>query len=777
MAMNKNSILLPVLILGCLASAWPDPQARGTQTDSGRTSEGPVIALVLEGGGALGLAHIGVIETIEALGIPIDLVVGTSMGAIVGGLYAVGYDSEELEAIALEADWLELFSEYQPSRSDSFRTRELQSRFFASVPFDRHGLRGSGGLLSGMKILTYMDCLVSGVQASPDFDALPRRYRAVATDISTGEAVVLGKGSISDAMRASMGIPGVFAPHVIDGRYLLDGGIVNNLPVDVARDLGADIIIAVELVGGFEPLRRVLDRSPLDYLARTLDIMIQANVEEQIPGADLIIQIDLQDYTVMDFARSRMIIDQGRLAAKDNSGALADLRDRIQASGRQHGFRTSPDSESASGTGPSPFSPAFHILGGTKQDQAALRRLLLPSTIAPYTARDLAKSLIGLYRERPIAGLRLRQISGSPIPGGETEAPQMLVELEPRNMSGNHLMLGLNYASTYSDRTANRMTVTPGLQIRGWPLPDTEITMNLELLNTLRFETTVHQGIMDLFFLRTDISFRHEYRILNFSSEDTPGVGQIFYRTASRVGTSLGLYPFSGGMIFLGLTREWNQDGFGLDIPAYLLARDIAVVQLGAGINRTDSLIFPMDGITMDLRASAGLSLFGADSTFRTATARGGAFLSLASPVSVGILWKAGLDFSEILSPGDPAPLAYKPSLGDRRLFPALLTADEQLGMAVLGAGLELKLELDRLSEAIGIPAFVLIQGSAGSARQDVDAFAGRVPPLYWNVALGAGIRASEAFGLSLRAGAAARPGGRLVPYFALDLGAIGRMD
>jgi NTE family protein len=230
-------------------------------------------------------------------------------------------------------------------------------------------------------------------------------------------------------------------------------------------------------------------------------------------------------------------------------------------------------------------------------------------------------------------------------------------------------------------------------------------------------------------------------------------------------------------MISVGLVRDWNQDSVSLDVPDYLLAKDISVLRLGASVLRTDSPIFPMDGVAIDLALTEGLSLFGGTSTFRTITSRGGAYLSFATPVSFGLLWTGGLDLSGWMPSDDSAPFAYKPSLADRRLFPALLTPHEQLGMAVFGSGLELKLELDRLSDVIGIPAFIQAQGSAGTVRQNADTFAKEAPSFYWNASLGAGIRLNNAFGLSLRIGGAGRVDGGLVPYFALDLGAIGRQD
>ncbi|MGD9941400.1 MAG: patatin-like phospholipase family protein [Clostridia bacterium] len=765
--MTRSSAILPTLIFCCvLLFHLPAGGPPDVSPDSSTTPPEPVVALVLEGGGALGLAHIGVITAIEALGIPVDIVVGTSMGAIVGGLYASGYDSVGLEAIAAEIDWLELFSETLPARSDPYRTRENQARYFASIEIDRYGLKGSGGLLTGDKILTYMDGLVSGIPSPVNFDHLPRRFRAVATDIGTGEVVVLREGSISDAMRASMSIPGVFAPHLIDERYLMDGGIVSNLPVDVARDMGADVIIAVDLLGGFESNRQILERTPLEYMARTVDIMIRANVQKQLPGADLVIQVNLQDFTVMDFSRSQLIIDQGKAAANDNLAALMALQERIDRPA------TIPAEVPVSIPAMQPrFSvDGFRIEGGSIQDRASVNRLISTIPEEGYNPQELAKRALGLYTESPLDSVRMRREEN-------TDGTSLLFEIESRETAGNHLKLGLNYSGIYTDRIANRMTVTPGILLSDWPLPGSELTVNLELLNTMRFDALFHQTVADIFFIKTGFSFRHDFRILAFSTDSAPGVDQIFYRTTTRLDTSAGIYPFPGAMISLGLIRDWNQDTISLDVPDYLLAKDITVLQLAASILRTDSPIFPMDGFCIDFDLTEGLTFLGASDTFRTTAIRGGAYLSFQSPVSLGFLWRGGLDFSGSMASGNSAPLAYKPSLADRQLFPALLTADEQLGMAVLGAGLEWKLELDRVSDAIGIPSFIIAQGSAGTVQRDVDTFPEEAPPLYWNGAVGAGIRFGEAFGLSLRIGGAWKADDGLIPYFAIDLGAIGRHE
>ena len=172
----------------------------------------PVIALALEGGGALGLAHIGVIRVLEEAGIPIDIVTGTSMGAIVGGLYALGFTVPELERLATETDWLRLFSEYSVTDNESYRDLDDWRRNFLSVGIAGEGTAVSGGLLKGNRILSYMDALVSRASPFIDFDDLPRRYRAVATDFVSGEEVFLSSGPWPKQCGPVWGFPASLLP-------------------------------------------------------------------------------------------------------------------------------------------------------------------------------------------------------------------------------------------------------------------------------------------------------------------------------------------------------------------------------------------------------------------------------------------------------------------------------------------------------------------------------------------------------------------------------------
>jgi len=184
----------------------------------------PRVAVVLSGGSALGLAHVGVLQVIERAGIPIDMILGTSMGSIVGGLYAAGYTPEQLESIVTKIDWTTVFSERRDSPGDRYDWLKRE-RFPLRIGFDRNGISLGAGLLEGQNVLSLFTELTLHDLAVRDFDKLPVPYRAVAADLLSGEKVVISHGSLADAMRASMSIPGIFRPYEIDGRTVVDGGL------------------------------------------------------------------------------------------------------------------------------------------------------------------------------------------------------------------------------------------------------------------------------------------------------------------------------------------------------------------------------------------------------------------------------------------------------------------------------------------------------------------------------------------------------------------------
>ena len=285
----------------------------------------PRIGLVLGGGGAKGAAHVGVLRVLDEMRIPIDCVVGTSMGALVGGTYAAGMSAVELEQAVRDISWKNAIA------FEGKRTKEPMRRKLSGVTYSNNlefGLRDGrltppASLIGSQNIDQTIELLVSRSHGISDFDHLPIPFRAVATDMRKGEMAVLDHGNLARAMRASMSVPGVFAPVQIDDRLLGDGGLTRNLPVDVAREACADVVIAVIVPTPAPTLAEL--QSPLTMAARTLDIMISANERRQIDSLrpdDVLITVPLGEIGSSSFEKVAAAIPLGRAATLEHRDAL-----------------------------------------------------------------------------------------------------------------------------------------------------------------------------------------------------------------------------------------------------------------------------------------------------------------------------------------------------------------------------------------------------------------------------------------------------------------------
>ncbi|MEO6970774.1 MAG: patatin-like phospholipase family protein [Chthoniobacterales bacterium] len=289
----------------------------------------PKIGLALGGGGARGVAHIGVLKALEELGIPIDYIAGTSMGAVVGGLYASGMSPEEIESHFTEADWRYLLSKGSPREDEAFRSKQRDFELGQNSAFGLSTdlkVQLPEGLLGGRNLLVNLRELTLPVRGIHDFNRLPIPFRAVATDIETGDKVVLDHGDLAEAMRASMAVPGVFAPYRIGGRTLVDGGLTSNLPIDTVRAMGADIVIAVDVSP--ELLKAEKLDSALLVGNQMLDIMIGQNRAAQLrhlTGRDVHLWLKLPGVSSADFADSPQTVKKGYDGTIEDAASLRRL--------------------------------------------------------------------------------------------------------------------------------------------------------------------------------------------------------------------------------------------------------------------------------------------------------------------------------------------------------------------------------------------------------------------------------------------------------------------
>lgn len=308
-------VFFGMILLAALA-AWPCARSFGDDAPATRVDR-PKIGVVLGGGGALGFAHVGVLKVLEKERIPIDYIGGTSMGSIVAGLYASGMSPEEIQRFLEGLDWWDVLNDQTPRREMEFRRKKDDQRYFIEFGWQAGAPKWGRGAASGQKFNNLLQTMVLRSVDITDFDQLPVPFRAVATDLRSGKPLVLDHGNLALAMRASMAVPGAFTPVKWEGHVLVDGGIVDNLPVDVVRGMGADIILAVDVGGsGAKAGQESAFESLGDILGRTYAIMQRPEQEAQLRTADVQIVPDLRDFTASQFQRVAEIIPVGQAAAE-----------------------------------------------------------------------------------------------------------------------------------------------------------------------------------------------------------------------------------------------------------------------------------------------------------------------------------------------------------------------------------------------------------------------------------------------------------------------------
>ena len=327
----KRGWFVPACAIVAIALGFALPaHAQPSATSGASQKPRPKVGLVLSGGGARGLTHIGVLKVLHEMRVPIDYIAATSMGAIVGGLYASGMTPDQMQKQLGAVSWPTLLSD-SPERSDvGFRRKEELSAF--PLAFELGYRDGEvlwfKGALSGSNLELFLHELTRNVDGIQNFDKLPIPYRAVATNMITGKEVVFDSGRLYQAMRASMSVPGMFAPVEIDGRILGDGGLVNNLPVELVRAMGADIVIAVNI--GTPLMSRDQLQSVVGYASQMLNILTEQNVRAQLATlkpTDILISPDLGNLTFIDFAAAPKFVDIGEKAAEAVRTQLAALSD------------------------------------------------------------------------------------------------------------------------------------------------------------------------------------------------------------------------------------------------------------------------------------------------------------------------------------------------------------------------------------------------------------------------------------------------------------------
>ncbi len=420
----------------------------------------PTVGLVLSGGGARGFAHIGVLKVLEANHIPVDYVAGASMGALIGALYAMGMSPDEMENLVGRLDWPRLLQPLTDVKDLSYRRKEDRLNIPAPLTLKGQGtdLKLPNALNSGHEIGLLFDRLTLRYASVTDFDDLPIPFNAVGTDMLKGDSVVLSKGSLSRSLRATMSIPGVFAPVNVDGKYLSDGGLVDNIPTDIVKAMGADIVLVVNIesqIGG----REVLESLP-GILSQTINISTLDNSRRSLRQADFIIAPDLGNYSLADFSKSKEITELGAKGAEQKmtllrSIALNDTDWAEHIAGRRSrqlpNIPPVPELVAVAGEGPESTELIKRKLGDKYAGQPLddNRQDLLSKDLSELTGTERFDSLD--YQVETKQGKKALVIGSNSINGGAFKPTRLELGLDVNSVASDSLNFNLLARLTFFD--------------------------------------------------------------------------------------------------------------------------------------------------------------------------------------------------------------------------------------------------------------------------------------------------------------------------------------
>ena len=620
-----------------------------TAADQAAHAPRPRVGLVLAGGGAKGGAHVGVLKVLEEMHVPIDCIAGTSMGALVGGGYASGIPAAELETFVTTIDWKKVVGSQGRRDLEPIEQKRAGVTYSNDLEFGLtpDGLAIPSGLVNTSNVEDLLRSYVATARLETKFDKLPIPYRAVATDMVTGTMVVLDKGDLATAMRASMAIPGAFAPVIMDDLILSDGGLVRNIPIDVARKLCADVVIVVNLVEPSIDPKRL--RSATQLLSRTMDVMIEANETLQLQTVrpeDVRIDVVMGSITTADFERVPETIPLGEAATRAMSAALQRyaVPEAQYTAWRDSVTRSQAFQATLAGVrfeGLKNVNPAF----------LASRKSLQAGDVVDSESISKEAQRMSVLQDFDSVGYRL---------DGDPEAPTLTWLPREKNWGPNYLRADLGvYASLEGDVSFSIYArhARTWINSRGG-----EWRNEVQLGEELKFGTGIFQplDVAHRWFVEPQLSYSRSYENLYLDDER---VARYEFRDAIAqldFGLNMGRYAQARvGYIYDGRRLE-------VDIGSPILdegdTNDVGFI-LSAQYDSRDTAFAPTRGVTAAIEYQSSDESLGGDRDWERAEIG----LGIAVPLRRDVLWVTAAGGSE-LNGELPADRAF--SLGGPSSFP-----------------------------------------------------------------------------------------------------------
>lgn len=564
----------------------------------------PRIGLVLGGGGARGMAHISVIRMLEELHIPVDCIAGTSMGALAGGLYASGMSVDAMQELVVSTDWKRLFDDSINRVDRSYREKRDDRNGLTTIGIGIGDgkLKLSPGLLQGQRIVAMFERETVDVSGINDFDLLPIPFRAVATDLNSGEAVVIGEGNLAFAMRASMSLPGIFQPALLDGKVLLDGGLVNQVPINVVREMGADIVIAVDV--GTPLLKLGDDASLLDVVSQVSGIMTVSNTRRQLQSlteSDILIVPALGDKVATgDFSKAREALAIGLEAAESARTTLARLSVPDALFQKLASARVQPAIAL-------PIIEFISLDNGTSySDQILLSGIDIPLG-EPLDIEQIDEELLRTYSRGTLSSITYELVQKDGRAG-------ILLKARAKPQGPNYLQLGLTLSSNFDGGSQSNLRaallfspVSPiGAEARVSAAIGSEPELKVEYFRPIDAKGT------NLIYTSAG------YENPGISTYNAEGANTSIYDASIFGIEARASHEFSNYVVIsAGVKRSTGKGEVEVGDPSLQdFEFDQGTADISLSIDKVDSLYFPRNGYYVDLGYSFSREWLGSDVPF-----------------------------------------------------------------------------------------------------------------------------------------------------------------
>ncbi len=777
-----KNILSVIIVFSFLSShVWSQSLNANDEVESNENNNRPSVALVLSGAGPRGFAHIPIIELMEELDIPIDFVLGTSSGAIVGGLYSAGYSGKELAQTVLDIDWPMLLQDNTTHLLTSSLGSHSSQTNLLNIKLDGNlSLNLGGGLLTGQYVYSKLKSLTVKIPSYIDFDDLPVPYRATAVDLITGELVLLENGDLAEAMRSSMTLPGVFEPFPVDGRYYLDGFIKNTLPISAVRDLGYDIVIAIEISEELPTDASTLGSNPISVLNQVLALQQSSVTSQEYAYADLVLFPDLSEFGSADYAYSQEIYAKGKIEAEKFRNDLIELRSKIF----QH------DSDSVA------IDEEQNVAMLNDDNSVYFRSPIAYNDLPSLIVDDIVLKNAFQYDEnmilREFEKIKGKQINENDI---ETflakiyETSNYLMVTSRFNRQNESVILELEfYQKDFEAIRIGGMQTFEGVvsNSASWELSNI-VTVQFNdflgmggvfsiqgmLLSQSGLELLLMQPLSSNVFLRAKMN-AFQLMDIEHSGFSQTQVHASYFRQGNAA--------FALGVFFSPEHKLLNEIGFHwIDSSRHIINFGDANINgddLGFGyaldfysrytFDTIDSLLFPTSGFYNDFMVM-GVVPFEENrqpEIFEVLTNDTTMGLSLNKNVSIAVNAFIGTNISEVLNTKHELLTKYGFTTYDRVFFPHILQR-YSYGIHKIALKADLQFQPNKALTVLGGQLFIGLGGAFGnvwSDYSDINSF----DDIEWQTSALAGIRITETIGVVVRAGAGRYDAG-VKPFASLD--------